>query len=81
MRRNGPTDLGLLADYHRLQNVGVAEAKRSGDGAVSPSEGGGCERWGAGVQSVTNFINCFGLGFDEGSGGIKGVYFISLRYE
>lgn len=67
-------DLRLLADYHRLQDAGVAEADGLGNGAISSSEGAGSEGPGTGVQSVADFVDCFGLGLDEGASGIEGVY-------
>lgn len=74
MARARTTNLRLFADDHALQDAGVAEGERVGDGAVARGEGCGTEWRGEHVQAVANLVDALGLGFEELAGGRKGVF-------
>ena len=81
VRRHPPSDLGLLANDHALQDAGVPEPDRPRDLRVQGSEGGGAEGRGEFVQVVADFVDGEVFGFGElrgtvaGGGGGEGVLF------
>lgn len=74
MARARATNLRLFADDHALQDAGVAEGERLGDGAVARGEGCRMEWRGEHVQAVANLVDALGLGLEELAGGREGVF-------
>ena len=73
MGRDAAADLGLLADYHGLQDAGVAEAQGAGDGGVLGGDGGAGEGRVEVVQVVAYFVDGAVFGLEEGAVCVEGV--------
>jgi hypothetical protein len=71
--RDAAADLGLLADYHGLQDAGVAEAQGAGDGGVLGVYRGGSEGGVEVVQVVAYFVDGAVFGLEEGAVCVEGV--------
>lgn len=74
MGGHAAADFGLLADYHGLQDAGVAEAQGAGDGGVLGVDGGAGEGGVQVVQVMADFVDGAVFGLEEGAVCVEGVW-------
>lgn len=80
VRRHSPTNLGLFANHHGLQDTWVAEGQRLGNGSIAGRERDGAEARRELVQVVANFVDGPMLGLGQVARLIEGVFAMSAGH-